>query len=316
MKEIKTFTPELCRTLLSKIPTTEYENRKIKWPVVEKYARDMKADKWELNGETIKIDEKTGIPYDGQHRMLACIRSGSPFRSLVWYGNASQVVTVDRGSLRTVSDLLHFHGEKNCTNLSATCALVWRYTSGLMTNNKMTLTGAEMLMILKHYPDIRDAVSQAVGHWRLAGTSIAAFLMFMTENKAEGFLDSVETGADLSLTSPILLLRDRLVSARQARVGRTIRRITNIEQTALVIKVWNMIQTNQRRQTLGWKSHEDFPLIHGAREINLSYLPKPIEKIKTYLQAPTDMKALVSKTGLDLRAKAVIRAAASNGTVS
>ena len=72
--------------------------------VIKRYAEDMKAGKWELNGEAIMFDED-GYLKNGQHRLAAIILSGVTVRMCVIRGVSNDVMIYDGGYIRTVAQI-------------------------------------------------------------------------------------------------------------------------------------------------------------------------------------------------------------------
>lgn len=70
--------------------------------VIKKYADDMKAGLWELNGEAIQFDED-GFLKNGQHRLAAIIMAGVTVRMCVIRGIGNEVMIYDGGFVRTIS---------------------------------------------------------------------------------------------------------------------------------------------------------------------------------------------------------------------
>lgn len=98
---------------------TSKRNRTINHNRVFDYANDMKAGKWAVNGETIKFDED-GIIVDGQHRMMACIKSGVPFKTMVTYNVPRDTFdTIDVGNLRTANQTLRMLSVSYSSNVAA-----------------------------------------------------------------------------------------------------------------------------------------------------------------------------------------------------
>jgi hypothetical protein len=79
--EIVEVSPELAESWLSKNPN----NRNLRRSVVDGYARDMSAERWALNGETVKF-AADGHLFDGQHRLNAIIVSGATVPMVVVRG--------------------------------------------------------------------------------------------------------------------------------------------------------------------------------------------------------------------------------------
>lgn len=94
--DIVLITPELAEELLRK----NTENfRSLDVARVEVYAKAMRAGKWELNGESIKISHDE-VLLDGQTRLHAIVRSGVSVRSVVISGIVSGAGSIDRGIRR------------------------------------------------------------------------------------------------------------------------------------------------------------------------------------------------------------------------
>jgi hypothetical protein len=86
-------------------------NRSVCQAVVDRMASDMKAGRWEINAETIKLDSR-GILVDGQHRVAACIASETGFSTFVAYG-VDTYCEVDVVRPKSVKDgLVMFDGRK------------------------------------------------------------------------------------------------------------------------------------------------------------------------------------------------------------
>jgi hypothetical protein len=95
-----TVTPELAEQWLAR----NHDNRNIRPSKVRQYASDMKAGRWQFNGDVIRFTEDD-ILQDGQHRLQACVKAKTPFDTLVIFGLPSEVRdTVDIGAARTTKD--------------------------------------------------------------------------------------------------------------------------------------------------------------------------------------------------------------------
>ena len=86
-----------------------HSNRGISYGKVRMYAEEMRAGKWQLNGETISISE-TGKLKNGQHRLSAVILSGCSVKMMVVFGVSDDVSVYDRGRGRNVVDVLRLEG--------------------------------------------------------------------------------------------------------------------------------------------------------------------------------------------------------------
>lgn len=101
-----TITPEMAEEMLKK----NIGNRKINQANVNRIAADMATGNYRLNGETIKISPNGEI-LDGQHRLLAAVKSGMTFKTYIVYNvERESIGTIDMGKGRSVADSLNVMG--------------------------------------------------------------------------------------------------------------------------------------------------------------------------------------------------------------
>ena len=111
---IVTMTQQLAKDYLSR----NTQNRKVREKRVNFYKNQMTSGKWKENGEPIIIDNN-GVIKDGQHRLMAVAQTGYAYRVPVISGiNEDVMDTIDTGSNRSASDVLHLEGFKY-THLTA-----------------------------------------------------------------------------------------------------------------------------------------------------------------------------------------------------
>lgn len=104
--KLVTITPEMAEEMLKH----NVANRKVNQANVNRIAADMITGNYKVNGETIKISPNHEI-LDGQHRLLACIKSGVSFKSYIVYNVEREAVgTIDMGKGRSVADSLNVMG--------------------------------------------------------------------------------------------------------------------------------------------------------------------------------------------------------------
>lgn len=102
----ETITPEMAQEYL-KFNTENY--RSLNKLRVISYSNDMKAGKWQLNGEAIKFDTE-GKLIDGQHRLQAIVRANVPVKMLVIRGIQEGVNLYDIGSTRSMGQIAKARG--------------------------------------------------------------------------------------------------------------------------------------------------------------------------------------------------------------
>ena len=104
--KLVTITPEMAEIMLEK----NIANRKVNQANVNRIAADMATGNYKVNGETIKISPNGEI-LDGQHRLLACVKSGMSFQTYIVYNVEREAIgTIDMGKGRSVADSLNVMG--------------------------------------------------------------------------------------------------------------------------------------------------------------------------------------------------------------
>ena len=103
---VEKITPEQARKYLL-ANTDNY--RKLSRGKVAQYAGDMKAGRWQLNGQGIAFG-KDGILKDGQHRLAAIVQAGVPVEIAVNRDIENDVTLFDIGLNRTVKQIVSASG--------------------------------------------------------------------------------------------------------------------------------------------------------------------------------------------------------------
>ena len=248
--EVMTVTPEIAQEWAS----LNTRNRPVRYAKVAQFARDMKAGKWVLNGETIKI-AADGTFLDGQHRLFACIQAGVPFETVVIRGLPVEAQdTIDTGAARKMADQLALRGETNTALLAAITRWAFKWLHGVRAQggSDREPTHAEMLALLEAEPRIHEAATWA-GSARQRFKSVngsvygMAWLLFHGTDHlaAEVFLEKVLSGEDMTAGDPALAFRNRIWKARENG-----ERLTQYLQLAYLIIAWNAFQEGRKLQFL------------------------------------------------------------------
>ena len=253
---------------------------------VERLKHDMKAGVFVVTGESIIIDSE-GCGSDGRHRLTACVESGVTIRSVVVRGIPETATpNTDRGTSRNVGQCLILAGIDpgiaGARNFAGAIAWTWRLSKRLVSvgaGQRGTGTGHnaptlhESLETLERYPAVSAGCALA-GHAKGRGVLAAIYAMVEAEKGktftqfAKGFV----SGADLAPGSPILLLRNRLITSREDGVRRK-ESLPMSLQSALIVKAWNGFAVGTKsmkilRARIGdrsGKGGESFPDIAFAR---------------------------------------------------
>lgn len=122
--------PETARNYLA---ANIYNNRRIQRDRVDAYAFDMAMGKWCNNGTTITFDNQ-GRLIDGQHRLMAVIKSGATIQALVVRGvDDDAFKTIDVGQPRTNQQILRIGGNQfaDKKNYAAVASFFLRTINGI-----------------------------------------------------------------------------------------------------------------------------------------------------------------------------------------
>jgi hypothetical protein len=252
---LKLITPQVAESYMAK----NTSNRNVREREVETLTRQMTDDLWMFNGDTIKFDW-TGALLDGQHRLLACIKSGKAFMGLIVTGLDPEVFkTLDNGAKRVFADAALLMDEPNPCVLGAALMHLWRHTTGRSMSKRVSGTTRELDITLKEHPGIRESLKQSYhGGPRLITPSLLTFLHYICaqkdQEKADQFYTSLRTGENLGAQNPINVLRTKLI-----RNAADKRRFDNDSIARFTLKAWNAWREGRRMTTLVVRPGEAFP---------------------------------------------------------
>lgn len=237
-------------------------NRHMKARVVERYKRFMKAGKWRLNGECIKIDTN-GILLDGQHRLEALRQLGKPVRMSLAIGVAPDTFAInDTGKSRSSGDILSIAGYKNVNaNAAALRFLLW-YRDSEVLSSRVDICPDDILAAMKRWPHITHFVYPSIEFKTLMPSSIVQFFMYVTQTIDPEisylFFHKFLTGEGLKKNSGILQLRDMLTKYKISNLSMDKR-----HHVACLILAWNHFIEDRPAKTIKWNG-KSFPAITGV----------------------------------------------------
>ena len=269
--EVVRITPELAADWLNKNPT----NRDLRPGHAEVLARDIIANKWILNAETIKIGPNGEI-IDGQHRLYACIEANMPFTSLVAFNVPLDAMnTIDTGIPRTWADQFKIRGKQAggvatyAAEMQATLRnLHWYETAwpALMSGFKKRASHSELNSLEVRNPTLHDRVSEVACHQKLrnlgspAATCMVYYLASLNyPNEARAWLEALRTGEGAS-ENPAIVLREKLIAKQ---LQRSIPLDVN-QRLVYLIKSWNAFARKEEISALRWGPEEPMPAIFGT----------------------------------------------------
>ena len=239
-----TITPEMAHDLLG----GNTNNRHLHERHVRRLVAALEDGRWRFNGESIKI-ARDGTLVDGQHRLVACVRTGIPIETLVVHGvDPDAYTTIDIGAKRTTSDALSREGIKNASAVSGALRWILALKSGKAHIGNIILDPDQVLeeyMKLKNI-DASVGVYHTVQHLISPSPAIALHYLFAEKDapRADDFYSDLSSGIGLRDGDPVLSLRNKLIEAKIK--NRMKRLVTPSETIALVIRAWNARRTGRR----------------------------------------------------------------------
>lgn len=267
-------TPELARRWLDE----RAPNRNPSRERVAGLVRDMVAGNFQAwNGATVLFDED-GQLTDAQHRLQAISEADIGQWMILIRGVTKEAAqTVDSGRPRSFSDRLKALGKPSYRILGGVANRLWAYEITGIPDPKAKgwrkPTTDESFACLARHPKVLDSLVVR-GHTMLEpGQSVTLHYLFAQSplgdedpvEEATYFFDRLEDGAGLEEGSPILTLRNRLISERQRPGGK---RLESMVALAFTIRAYNGWRRGEELTRLLWRpggSRPDaFPVIEGC----------------------------------------------------
>lgn len=260
--EFMIITPAMASAWLS---DNKFDNRNLTDRLVDKIARDIKENKWVVDGSAIRFDKKGNV-IDGQHRLWAIVTAGKPIESLVIHGLSEESKDIiDTGKTRSNSDILHFHGYVNTASLANACRLsigykknegnLYNWASG---SSKLHCSSSEIVAEAESNRDLVNCHQKVISYKfikKFIGLGTASFCLHifskLDKRKAEEFFYLLEKGENLKEGDPILALRNSLalrdhLTMKLAKGGN----YRTAYLIALVIKAWNAYRNGKQVKRL------------------------------------------------------------------
>jgi len=244
-----TITPKMAEEML-KLNTC---NRPVNQRTVDYYVKQIKEGKWRLNGECISFSN-TNVLIDGQHRLLAIIKSGIAIQSDVRYGLEDDVFpTVNTGRIRQSSDACAIADIENYTHISAMVNFIINFTSGHIDQASRGYSHGSDKITNETVVEFSKKNNKSLEESRVYGYStklndgtlkakLLASLHYIfkrlkgAEDDANEFFGRVGDGVGLTKDSPIYVLRKLL----QADNKNTKHKMNPNHRIALICKAWNI----------------------------------------------------------------------------
>lgn len=244
-------------------------NRKVKPTRTNRYASDMIEGRWEFNPDSIDISEKCKL-LNGQHRLGSCVKSGTAFPALFWFGVPTKVLpTIDSGAARTMLDAVTTTGHTlRADGYAAIRAVVAvnrsREDDGRLVKSGANMSNSEVIDWFetneKDFSKAYDKAQKIDQTLALVRSGlIAAFFMIEQANKAsptglamfEEFSEKLISGVGIdSLDEPVNKVRGRIIA----------RAVKGMQLAAEIIKAWNYTIKAESPKHVTWRKDEAFPV--------------------------------------------------------
>lgn len=243
-------------------------NRAVDNVIVNKYANEIISGRWSAEtGETLTFT-KSGVLANGQHRLLAVIKSNTPtFFHIITGVSEDAIHVIDTGKTRSSIASFKIKGIKNDTYIPAIINTHLCLTTngiGINRNNK-TLSTLNLLDIYNLRPEFWQVITNKSISWSrsfsriLSVQMIAGFYAMFYEIDQEDafkFMAQLTTGIGITNTT-INILRDKL-TVDKLSVTNKMNYATKIN---LIIKCWNYFRKNEVRKILKYDLINEAPLI-------------------------------------------------------
>jgi len=271
--QLEVITPDKAEEILEKNTI----NRKIRSQHVRNYAEQMKNGNWHLTHEGIALGTD-GKVLDGQHRLLAVIKSNVPVTMLVSRNAPQEIIKhIDIGAKRTTSDIFEIHHIKNSAQHAGGINKYLSFRnktkkviSRSNTNIKNNVTHDDTLnFYFENEEFLKEVLSKSKGYYskfniRILTTSdIYMIYCYLNLDKGHSmelisdFFDNVYMIENTSKSNAPKLLFEKLVNCNK-KTGTV--RVTPSAKTAMIIKAWNYHLEGKDRKTLYYNEGvENYP---------------------------------------------------------
>lgn len=227
--------------------STNTNNRPVSRDEVDRFARDMAAGRWQLTGEAIKFDINGNI-LDGQHRLLAILKSGATIQTLVVFNLSSTAQTVmDTGRKRTAANALHFLGYKHNVKVASAARIGMSYEDGQLRDLPSTLIGrsnAEVVAYVERNPGLLVAAEAPIYAAPTPSAGVLCFAYFHLHKingpACEAFFGDLASMRLGGSGDPRTTLVKRWTSARANR-----EQISQSEQLHIIFRAWNAVRADE-----------------------------------------------------------------------
>lgn len=220
-------------------------NRPIRRITIERYKRDMLADRWHFTGDSIGFDT-TGAMINGQHRLTAISELPDDFGIFMNVTRGLDPESrfyMDQGTKRKASDNLSMTHVRNYSQSASGTRmfLIWKRGLIFMDNkHRQMISNIEVQDWVLNNPPLIEAANNInsilIKNDALPSVSRAAFFALHQVDPVDTwqFFHDLSSGAGLGNGDPVLALRERLRIDQRTKKMKKDR-----EQLGLIVHSWN-----------------------------------------------------------------------------
>ena len=244
-KHSYTVTPQEAKEWLD---TKNSRNRPLSDNAVSKYAQEMKDGRWVDNGQAIIFGESKQL-LNGQHRLLACVRSGKSFVTTITWGVPDEYFdSIDDANSRSLADVLHIKGETCSGLLAAGVRFLWMYATGQIETQDLRRGKIATKPLLEETLDKNAKIRGSVKFYGMlkqrpgglmipAGMAIGLHYLvsLVDEKKADEFFTRLQSGLELTDDNPVYILRARLIAGQKEAATK----LTRSAMYYYTVTAWN-----------------------------------------------------------------------------
>ncbi len=248
--ETITITPSIAAAMLEK----NANNRKPTKSFVTQFTKDMAANNWRMTGDSIKFDSD-GLLVDGQHRLMACVASERPFKTLVVYGvDANVKDVVDTGRARSATDMLVMAGVTNPSGVAATIKLI--FAEKYHVDIKVRVTNIDVGAILGRHPKLplyvpyNAMLPKGISAAHVGYINYVAGHIIGRSDRAGAFLNVIKSGVPDYDGDPVHRYREKII-----RFGTDTGFVDARSTKFNTLKhVWNLFSVRKPLSRLDWQA--------------------------------------------------------------
>lgn len=249
--ELVLATPDLAEYWLRE---KNVDNRPVSEGNVLKLERTLNEGRFIFDAHPIRFDWND-IMIDGQHRCIACVRTGVPFLTVVVRGLDPAVkAMLDQHKPRDGKDVLAMLGYVDASHLAPVAKICYWWDHDLMhaRSQDKALTNDVVADYVRHNHDVLQRANTlartVASHTKIPYTALAcAYYILSKVNLADAYLffDQVKKGYGLQEGSPILLLRQKGLSVHASKT-----RVPIEAWVSMIIRTWNDTRKGVKKQKL------------------------------------------------------------------